>query len=147
MGTRCRPRGSPAACTSPGRGLPTLACCFPRAKDWVWLRFSGALIIWSDVEWEALMVFTALGPLSCLWFTAEKFLGPEERIEKQLTGCGGYLAKLVSVSTFYDMESALPGTVSCRSSRLQGQGAFRHYTRKQRLITEVCFCYGINDTG
>ena len=28
MGTRCRPRGSPAACTSPGRGLPTWACRF-----------------------------------------------------------------------------------------------------------------------
>ena len=41
-GTRCRPRGSPAASTSPGRGLPTLACCFLWAKDGAWPRVSGA---------------------------------------------------------------------------------------------------------
>lgn len=39
MGTRCRPRGSPAAYISPGRGLPTLVHCSLELRMGLWLYF------------------------------------------------------------------------------------------------------------
>lgn len=118
MDTRCRPRDSPAAYISPGKGLAP----WSGLGNGAWLHFSGALLGWCSEK-----------PLSNTVYQGDIFwIGQMWLL--------GWLVRPVKGSAFRDMES---GTGSCLVS---SSGAYRPFTGKAKPwpIPETCSCCEIS---